>query len=161
MQIILLPIAHTAYPVLLLFRHTLYFTPFSNIFTVDFKQVNVTWDFDWEITSQVTFTVLYIFVKIKGYFDWGKSSHVTFSPGFFFFFFCLLWLYQNTEKHIILKFLNFISPWHCCFIQKIIYHLKGKWPRFSLQKFCRSSFFVITIVKFSNRPAHNLINFSQ
>ena len=47
--------------------------------------------------------------------------------------------------------LNFIST--ClCFIQKLIYHLKRNWPRFSLPKICRSSIYVIAIVKFSNRP---------
>ena len=34
-----------------------------------------------------------------------------------------------------------------------------KRSRFSLRKFCRSSIYVITIVKFSNRPIQNLFNF--
>ena len=57
--------------------------------------------------------------------------------------------------------LNLISIYHFCFIQKIFYHLKRNWPRFSLSKFCRSSIYVITIVKFSNSPIQNLINFPQ
>ena len=42
--------------------------------------------------------------------------------------------------------LNFISTYHFYFMQKIIYHLKRNWPRFSLPKFSRSSIYVITIV---------------
>ena len=43
--------------------------------------------YDWEITSQVTFTLLNIsFDAIKGYFDWLKPSHMTFSQRFFFAF---------------------------------------------------------------------------
>ena len=57
--------------------------------------------------------------------------------------------------------LNFISICHFCFIQKIIYHLKRHWPRFSLLKFCRSSIYLITIVKLSNRSIQNLFNFPQ
>ena len=37
--------------------------------------------------------------------------------------------------------------------------LKNNWPRFSLPKLCRSSIYVITILKFSGRPAQNLFNF--
>ena len=57
--------------------------------------------------------------------------------------------------------LNFISTCYYCFIQKIIYHLKRNWPRFSLPKFCRISIYVITIVKFSNRSIQNPFNFPQ
>ena len=47
-------------------------------------------NFDWEVTSHATFTVLYIsFVIIKGYIDWRKPSHVTFSPRFFFLSFVI------------------------------------------------------------------------
>ena len=53
--------------------------------------------------------------------------------------------------------LNFISTFHYCFIQKIIFHLKRNWPHFSLPKFCRSSIYV----KFRNRPIQNLLNFPQ
>ena len=42
--------------------------------------------------------------------------------------------------------LNSISTYHFCFMQKIIYHLKRNWPRFSLPKFSGSSIYVITIV---------------
>ena len=38
---------------------------------------------------------------------------------------------------------------------------KKNWPRFSLPKFTRSSIYVITIVKFSNRSIQNLLNFPQ
>ena len=60
-----------------------------------------------------------------------------------------------------MRLLNFISTCHSCFIQKIIYHLKRNWPRFSLLKFCRSSIYVITIAKFSNSPIQNVFNFPQ
>ena len=43
--------------------------------------------------------------------------------------------------------LNFIHTCHFCFIPKIIHHLKRNWPRFSLPEFCRSSIYVITVVK--------------
>ena len=57
--------------------------------------------------------------------------------------------------------LNFISTCHFCFIQKIFYHLKRNWPRFSLPKFCRSNIYVITIVKFSNSPIQNVFSFPR
>ena len=40
-------------------------------------------------------------------------------------------------------------------------HFKRNWPRFSLPKFCRSSIYVIAIVKFSNSPIQNILNFPQ
>ena len=55
--------------------------------------------------------------------------------------------------------LSCISTCHLCFIQKIIYHFKRNWPRFSLQKFCRSSIYVITIIKFGNSSIQTLFNF--
>ena len=55
--------------------------------------------------------------------------------------------------------LSCVSTCHLCFIQKIIYHFKRNWPRFSLPKFCRSSFYVITIIKFSNSSIQTLFNF--
>ena len=57
--------------------------------------------------------------------------------------------------------LNFISTCHFCFIQKIIYHLIRNWARFSLPKFCRSSIYVITNVKFSNSLIQNIFSFLQ
>ena len=57
--------------------------------------------------------------------------------------------------------LNIISTCHFCFIQKIIYHLKKNWSCFSLLKSCRSSIYVITIVKFRDSPIQNVFNFSQ
>ena len=56
-------------------------------------------------------------------------------------------------------FFNFISTCHFCFIRKIIYHLKRNQPCFSLLKFCRSSIYVITIVKFSNSSFQTIFNF--
>ena len=57
--------------------------------------------------------------------------------------------------------LNFFSTCHLCFIQKIIYHLKRIWPRFSLPKFYCSSIYVITFVKFRYRSVQNLLSFPQ
>ena len=57
--------------------------------------------------------------------------------------------------------LNFIYTSNFCLIQKVIYHLQKNWPYCSLPKFCRSSIYVITIVKFSNRSIQNLFNLLQ
>ena len=55
--------------------------------------------------------------------------------------------------------LSFISTCYFCFMKKIIYYFKRNWLRFNLPKFCCSSIYVITIVKFNNRPIQNLFNF--
>ena len=57
-----------------------------------------------------------------------------------------------------MNLLNLIST--CHFLSHTI-DLKRNWPRFSLPKFCRSGIYVITIVKFSNRPIQILFNFPQ
>ena len=74
--------------------------------------------------------------------------------------------YHFTETHrktsdFDMYFLNFTSTCLFCFIQKIIYDLKRNWPRFSFPKFCPSSIYVITIVKFSNSPIQNVFSFPQ
>ena len=58
--------------------------------------------YDWEITSQVTFTLLNIsFDAIKGYFDWLKPSHMTFSQRFFFaFYYKVFSQLKNTHCNI-------------------------------------------------------------
>ena len=68
---------------------------------------------------------------------------------------------HSKTSNFNVNLLNLVSTCHFCLIQKIIYHLKRNWLRCSLPKFCRSSIYVITIVKFSNRPIQNLFNFPQ
>ena len=81
------------------------------------------------------------------------------------------WLFKDpvvhfTETHrktpnFNVSLLNLISTCHFLSHIKDYISFKKKRGRFSLPKFCRSSIYVITIVKFSNKPIQNLFNFPQ
>ena len=47
------------------------------------------------------------------------------------------------------------------FKKKHIYHSKRNWSHFRLPKFCHSSIYVITIVRFGYTPIQNLSSFPQ
>ena len=54
-----------------------------------------------------------------------------------------------------------LSPPVTLVLYKRLYHLKRNRPRFRLRKFCRSSSYVVAIVKFNSRPIQTLFNFPQ